>query len=156
LEIRLIRSFQSKPSDVLGLGPSIILFHLKAYTVTFYKSLESRHIDGRIVNKYVPTLVLTDETKSLLLIKPFYSSLWHSTDLPLKPFNYAPRPEKRQNGSQRAKPACEATKNQSPYSASRKPYESAFEDVKEKEAICNPNSRLEAMGLIENLRGRLR
>jgi hypothetical protein len=66
-------------SDVLGLGTSIILFHLKAHPVTFSKCLESRHIDGRMMDKYVPTLVvLTDKTKSLLIVKPLYSSLWHT------------------------------------------------------------------------------
>jgi hypothetical protein len=156
LEIRFIRSSQSKLSDVLGLGPSIILFHLKAYTVTFYKSLESGHIDGRIVNKYVPPLVLADETKSLLLIKPFYSSLWHSTDLPLKPLAYAPRPENaRMDPKGRNRPAKQP-KISHPIHFHGEPYESAFKDVKEKEAISNPNSRREAMELIENLRGQSR
>jgi hypothetical protein len=36
------------------------------------------------------------------------------------------------------------------------PYESAFKDVKEKEAIPNPNSGLEAMELIQDLRGQSR
>jgi len=45
---------------------------------------ESRHFDGGIVNKYIPTVVLCDETKSLFFTKPFYSSLCHTSDLLLE------------------------------------------------------------------------
>jgi len=53
-----------KFSDVLGLGTSIILFHLKTYPVTFSEALESRHIDGREMDKYVLTAILTDKAKT--------------------------------------------------------------------------------------------
>ena len=48
-------------SDVLGFGASMILFHLKAHSITFSKYLESRHIDAREMYKYVPTIVVSDE-----------------------------------------------------------------------------------------------
>jgi len=67
--------------DVLGFEASMILFHLKAHTVTFSKALESRHINGRIMDKYIPTIVLTDEPKSFLFTKPLYRSLGHTFDL---------------------------------------------------------------------------
>jgi len=60
-----------KFSDVLGLGTSIILFHLKAHPITFCKCLESRHIDGREMDKYFSTVVLTDKAKTFFSLNHF-------------------------------------------------------------------------------------
>jgi hypothetical protein len=79
-------------SDVLGFGASRIFFHLKAHPVTFGETLESGHNDGRVVDKYIPTAVLTDEPKSSFLTEPLYRSLGHILDLHFKSYNYGDRP----------------------------------------------------------------
>lgn len=65
----------------------MILFRFKAHPVTFSEALESRHNDGRMMDKYIPTIVLTNETKSLFFTKPLNRSLSHTSDLLFKSFN---------------------------------------------------------------------
>lgn len=76
--------------DVFCLGSSTTRFYLKSNAVSFRETLEPRRLDGRVVNKNITTVVLSDKTKSLLFIKPLHSSLWHSFDLLSKSLNYGP------------------------------------------------------------------
>ena len=68
-------------SGVPGLWASIGLFHLKADAVSISERLESDHTDARIVNKYVPTSVLSDEAVSLIIPEPLYDPFCQDIDL---------------------------------------------------------------------------
>jgi hypothetical protein len=54
--------------------PSAALFCLKAHPVTFIKALESGHVDGGLVNKYVPTVFLLNEAESFFVTEPLHDS----------------------------------------------------------------------------------
>jgi len=50
--------------NALDRRPSTALFLLKAHPVTSIKALESGHVDGGVVNKYVATVFPLDEAES--------------------------------------------------------------------------------------------
>jgi hypothetical protein len=56
------------------------------------KIFESGHVDGGVVDKYIPTVILLNEAISFLFTKPFNSSFCHSADLLKKRFVPSPRP----------------------------------------------------------------
>jgi hypothetical protein len=78
--------------DVLGLRPSVALFHVKAHLVAFCQALEPGHINGGVVNKYVLPVVLLNKTISLLFTKPLYGPFWQITDPLSETFQYGSNP----------------------------------------------------------------
>jgi hypothetical protein len=67
--------------DVLGCGTFCALSHLKTYPVTFIESFKPGHVDGRMVNKYVPAVILLDKAITFPFTEPLHSSFSHAPDL---------------------------------------------------------------------------
>jgi hypothetical protein len=63
------------------------LFYLKADPVTFIKALESGHVDGGVVNKYIATLFLLNEAESFFLTEPIRDSFCRDDILPSDRFS---------------------------------------------------------------------
>ena len=82
--------YELKLTDVFGHRASITLFYVKAHTVTFSQGLESRHINGGVVNKYVLTVFLFNKAISLFFTKPLYCSFCQGANLLSK--DYGPNP----------------------------------------------------------------
>lgn len=76
--------------NVLSCRTFIALSHVKAHPLPFRKSFESGHVDGRVVNKYVPCVILLNKAIPLVFTVPLYSSFCHSADL-LKKFCFKPQ-----------------------------------------------------------------
>jgi hypothetical protein len=53
------------------------LFCVKAHPVTLIKALESGYVDGGVVNKYVATVFLLNETGSFFFIESLQDSFCH-------------------------------------------------------------------------------
>jgi hypothetical protein len=71
------------------------------------KSSETGHVDGGVMNKYVPTLILLNEAVPFPFTKPFNSSFCHSENL-LKNFVPSPRaPLWQGKQSSKAQLTCE-------------------------------------------------
>jgi hypothetical protein len=66
---------------ILGHGSSFVLFHIKLYALPISQRLESRRVDGRIMDKYVRSVFPFDKAKSFLFTKPFYCPFCQSSDL---------------------------------------------------------------------------
>jgi hypothetical protein len=60
--------------NALNRMPSTALFYLKAHLATFIKALESGHVDGGVVNKYVATIFLLNEAESFFVTEPLQDS----------------------------------------------------------------------------------
>jgi hypothetical protein len=60
------------------------LSHVKAHPITFVKNLETGHVDGGVMNKYISTLILLNEAVPFLFTKPLNRSFCHSAGLPKK------------------------------------------------------------------------
>jgi hypothetical protein len=67
--------------NVPGRRSLLTLFHFEAHPVTFSKALKSGHVDSGVVNEHVATLVLLNEAKTLLVVEPLHSTVYHSADL---------------------------------------------------------------------------
>ncbi len=63
--------------DVLGRRPPIAFLNVKAYPITLTQALETGHVNGSMMDKHIAAFILLDETKSLLVIKPFHNSFCH-------------------------------------------------------------------------------
>jgi hypothetical protein len=61
----------------LGLGPFGAGDHLKLYLIPFIERLEARLFNSRVVNKDIWTIVLRNETKPFLLVKPLDRTAGH-------------------------------------------------------------------------------
>ena len=69
--------------DVFGRRPSAALFNFEAHPLTFIQALETFHIDGRVVDEYIATIVLFNKTESLFVIKPLNNPFCHGDTPPL-------------------------------------------------------------------------
>ena len=88
---------------------SLVLLHIETDSLAISEGFKSRCVDRRVVNKYVPTVVLFDETIALLLTKPFYYTFCQDTDLLFNCYaeSSLERPRLRQRiKSVRQKPTC--------------------------------------------------
>jgi hypothetical protein len=61
----------------LGLRPFGALGDLKLDLVAFIQGLEARRGDGRIVDKDIRPLILGDEAKPFLVVKPLHGAMRH-------------------------------------------------------------------------------
>ena len=66
---------------VLGRWPFVALLHFKIHPVTFSECLESGHVDRGVVNKYISTAVLLNETEPFPFVEPLYRPTYHSDGL---------------------------------------------------------------------------
>ncbi len=62
-------------ANVFGDRSSFAVFYLETHLVAFFQTLETGHIYGGVVNKYIRALFLFDETISFLVAKPFNCSV---------------------------------------------------------------------------------
>ena len=62
--------------------PFFPLLYLKSDSVALFEGLETDCIDAGMVNEYVRTIFLLNETISLLITKPLYSSICHNRTHP--------------------------------------------------------------------------
>ena len=67
--------------NFLGLGTAVAFIHFKAHPVPSPERLESGHINRRVMNKYVSTVIPLDEAIPLLITEPFYDPFTQITDL---------------------------------------------------------------------------
>ena len=67
--------------DVLGHRPSVALFHLEGHLLAFCERFVTRHVDRRVVNEYVLTIFLLDESIAFPVIKPLYNTVSQNVDL---------------------------------------------------------------------------
>jgi hypothetical protein len=66
---------------ILGHRASFVLFHIKLHALPVSQCLESRRVDGRIVDKHIWPVFPLDKAKSLLFTKPFHCPFCQSFDL---------------------------------------------------------------------------
>lgn len=67
--------------DINRAGALLALLNLKSNTLAFVKRLPARSHDGAEMDEYVAAFIIFDETKPLLIIKPFNSPLCQSRAL---------------------------------------------------------------------------
>ena len=70
-----------RSGHVLGRRPFVALLHLKIHLVTFSECFEAGHVDRGVMNKYIPTAILLNETEPFSFVEPLYSSTYHSDNL---------------------------------------------------------------------------
>jgi hypothetical protein len=69
--------------DVRRLGTLGTVGNFELYLIAFIKDLEPVLLDGREVNEDIISAVSGNETKALLLIKPFNTTFGHYNSPPL-------------------------------------------------------------------------
>ena len=84
-----------KGIHVFGHRSSIVLLNVKGHSLTVRESFKPGCIDGGVVDKYIWSIILLDESVSLLFTEPFYRAFRQSTDLLSKFFYYNPKGYRR-------------------------------------------------------------
>jgi len=64
----------------------LALLDVEGHSITFIKRFETNSIDTGMMNKYIRTIFLFDESKSFSRIKPLYNSICHNDILLSKYF----------------------------------------------------------------------
>ena len=64
-------------SYVRGLKPFRTLGYFKRYSIAFNKGFKSVARDCGEMTKYIFAIFLLQKTKTLAVVKPFYSSIYH-------------------------------------------------------------------------------
>jgi hypothetical protein len=64
-------------ADVSRLRTFLAFSYVKAYTISFSERLETVALDLGKVYKYVRTVVLLNETKTLCVVEPLYCTFCH-------------------------------------------------------------------------------
>jgi hypothetical protein len=67
--------------DVLSFRAFIAFNHVEAHIIALGQALEATAINGGVVGENIDAIFLCDETETLGLIEPLYSSVCH-TDIP--------------------------------------------------------------------------
>jgi len=64
-------------SNINRLRPLWTFLDLENDRLILNKCFESIHVNLRIMDKNIASIIHADKTKTLLLVKPFYFSFWH-------------------------------------------------------------------------------
>ncbi len=78
-EIELLRiAYSLERLNVLSLPALRSLYDVELNRLPFLKAAESVRLDGGEMDKYVLAILAADKTKTLSVVEPLYSSLFHS------------------------------------------------------------------------------